>query len=478
MRIRTRLFLLTFLLIGLGFLMLIYWITDDLGPRYLATMEESMVDTATLLSSLVKKQEGKDSLDTTDLRTIFDQAHKKKFFAEIYELKKKAIDIRVYVTDTKGIVLFDSDDGRDEGKSYAHWNDVILTLRGEYGARTVPSFSADPKNCTLYVASAIESKGKIVGALTVCKPAHSVLLFLTTARKQIAVSGLLAGLAMCVLGLSFSFWITKPLDSLTRYTIAVRDGQRVKVPQLGTSEIGKLGIAFEEMKERLEGKQYAEKYVQTLTHEIKSPLSAIRGAVELLEEDMPLADRTRFLENIRTESGRIQDVVDYLLQLSALETRNELQDVEEIDIAPLMQEIVESMEPHLRMVEVSILVEWEGPMKIKGERFLIRQALANLLHNAVDFSSPSGKVRVFINRVEEQVDIQIIDEGPGIPEYGLDKVFERFYSLRRPNTGKKSSGLGLTFVREVALLHGGEITLKNNAASGAVATLTLPCNPL
>lgn len=474
MRIRTRLFLMFLLLISLGFWLLVYSITDVLGPRYLATMEESMVDTATLLASHLETQFESGKPDVSNLRETLKRANAKEFSAKIYELTKTNLHMRVYVTDSKGKVLFDSNNGEDEGKDYSRWNDVILTLRGEYGARTTPAFSDKPKYATLYVASPIMNGDEIVGVLTVGKPAKSVLLFLATARGQVVGAGILAALAVLGLGLGVTLWVTRPIENLTRYATAVGEGHKVSAPQLGGSEIGRLGTAFEEMRDRLEGKQYVENYVQTLTHEMKSPLSAIRGAAELLGEDMSKEQRARFLENIRAESGRIQDLVDRLLELSSLEIRKQLRDIENVDLAKIVQEVVESMAPVLRATDAVVSVEGKGPLPVRAERFLLRQALANLLQNAIDFSPERGRIRVVMTRKNTVVGVQIIDGGPGIPDYAMDKVFDRFYSLQRPLTGKKSSGLGLTFAREVALLHGGDVGLANHPDGGAVATLTLP----
>lgn len=511
MRIRTRFFLTFLVLAGLGFLPLTRSITEDLGPRYLAAMEESMVDMSTVLSSFLETRAQEGALDTSDLRAIFEIANRKEFSAKIYELTKDTFGLRVYVTDAKGIVLYDSADPTNEGKDFSRFNDVVLTLRGEYGARTTPHYRDDPEGATLYVASPVRIHGEIAGVLTLCKPAKSVSLFLATARRQIIGAGLLAALAVIVLGAAVSSWITNPIGLLTRYAIAVRDGRRAAPPHLGRSEIGRLGTAFEEMKERLEGKQYAENYVQALTHEMKSPLSAIRGAAELLGEEMPADQRARFLDNIRNESARIQDLVDRLLQLSALENRKELRDVEDLDLADLVHEVVESMEPVLCAARQSVQVtagdasaaaddvaaddlgaDVRGervhavgvhasacgdPVRVRGERFLVRQALANLLKNAAEFSPEGGNICVSVTLRDSLAEVRVRDEGPGVPDYALDKVFDRFYSLRRPGTGKKSSGLGLTFAREAARLHGGEVRLENAEGSGALVVLTLPCLP-
>jgi two-component system sensor histidine kinase CreC len=102
------------------------------------------------------------------------------------------------------------------------------------------------------------------------------------------------------------------------------------------------------------------------------------------------------------------------------------------------------------------------------------RAVANLVDNALDFSPPGGKVAIEVVAHARTCDIVVRDSGPGIPEYAEGKVFEKFYSLARPATAKKSTGLGLSFVKEIADLHRGRATLKNQAGGGAVATLSLP----
>jgi two-component system, OmpR family, sensor histidine kinase CreC len=473
-RIRIRLFLAFLLVVGLGFYGLIDWILDDLRPRYLETMEESMVDTATLLASLAESQMQQGAVQTGDLRTAFEIAQRKKFSAKIYEMTKTHLSMRVYITDRNGIVVFDSDNGRDEGKDYSRWNDVARTLRGDYGARSTRSDPDDPTTSTLHVASPVRMDGDIVGVLTVCKPAGSVTLFLEAAKRNITTAGLTAAIAVIVLGMVVSWWITWPILKLTGYAKAIRDGRRITAPKLGGGEIGALGTAFEEMRSALEGKQYVENYVQALTHQMKSPLSAIRGAAELLEEDMPPEQRRQFLENLRSESGRIQDLVDRMLQLSALENRKELRDLENVDLTELVAEVVGSVGPALSSRQVEVAVDRAGPVVVRAERFLVRQAVSNLLQNAIDFSESGSAVSVSVAARGDQAEVIIADTGPGIPEYAKEKIFERFFSLPRPGTGRKSSGLGLAFVREVAVLHGGEARLENRSEGGARALLALP----
>jgi two-component system sensor histidine kinase CreC len=115
----------------------------------------------------------------------------------------------------------------------------------------------------------------------------------------------------------------------------------------------------------------------------------------------------------------------------------------------------------------------EDPV-IEGDALLLHRAVANLVDNALDFSPPGGVVRLSVASKARSVDIVVRDSGPGIPQYAEHKVFEKFYSLPRPSTRKKSTGLGLAFVREIAELHRGRVSLVNGPDGGAVATVSLP----
>ena len=109
----------------------------------------------------------------------------------------------------------------------------------------------------------------------------------------------------------------------------------------------------------------------------------------------------------------------------------------------------------------------------QGDALLLRQALGNLLDNAIGFSPRGGVVRIALWRAQNEVGIDVCDQGPGVPAYAADRLFERFYSLPRPGGGK-STGLGLPFVREVAALHGGTVTVASAPGGGCCSRLALP----
>jgi two-component system sensor histidine kinase CreC len=112
---------------------------------------------------------------------------------------------------------------------------------------------------------------------------------------------------------------------------------------------------------------------------------------------------------------------------------------------------------------------------VQGDRLLLYQAIANLIQNAIEFSPAGGQIQVRCETEDDDILKLIVeDHGVGIPEYATVKVFDKFFSLQRPDSGNKSTGLGLNFVQEVTILHNGEIKLENRSKKGARATLSLP----
>jgi len=469
-KIRYRIFLGFFIIIIVVFYIFTTWVIRDMRNHPLKAAEEAMVDTACILASLLESSASM-TIDTTDLRAALDKAYRRTFLAQIYEIEKQNVQLRVYVTDGQGLVIFDSDNGRDEGKDYSQWNDVYLTIRGKYGARFSRMIDKDFFSRVLYVAAPIYSGKRIVGVVSVGKPIESVRLFFTQPRKKIIIIGIIACVVAGILTFFISSWITKPIRKLTNYATAIRDGKRVEFPELGSSEIGVLGTAFEEMRDALEGKKYIENYVQTLAHEIKGPLSSIHGASKVLLEDMTPQNREKFINNIQQDNHRIQLLLDRLLQLASLESRKGLQQVEKLDLSLVIEDVLESVTPLLKNKNITPIKKVEHHVLIKGEKFLIRQAIFNLIQNAIDFTPSGGRIIITTEAGPLDVSLAVIDNGSGIPDYALKKVFDKFYSLPRPQTRKKSTGLGLSFVKEVAQLHGGEVKIENNPNGGVKATI-------
>lgn len=298
--------------------------------------------------------------------------------------------------------------------------------------------------------------------------------------------GLLAGFAALCLSIALAYWIHKDIklsiSLLTDYAVSNREA-RSSFPRLPLSEFEKLAKTLEETHPSSGKHEAIEAYVQSLTHEIKSPLTAIRGAAELCQLDTSEEQRQRFLANIRTESERIQNLIETLLDISALESRQGRIEPAPLELNAIVEDVVISLEPVFIKKGVHLSYHpSEGDLSFHGERFLITQSIRNLLQNAIEFSPTGGVIELRTERRPQEVALSIKDHGPGIPDYALPRVFEKFYSLGRPHSGRKSSGLGLSFVREATSLHRGKIEVRNhkerNEVLGTIATLALPSNCL
>jgi len=467
LNIRTRIFLVFAAAAIAGFALLAYWISSDVGDRYSESVEEVMVDTANLLAEVITTDMNSGDMALLKLDSAFRRLRLRRFSAQIYELEKTRADIRVYVTDDKGIVLFDSDDGKAVGEDYSEWRDVHLTLQGEYGARATRISdelpAGDPaENLTVaYVAAPIYRQGGIAGVVTLAKPKSNIDRFVAKAKTNLMLAVAISIGLVLLLGYTLYIWVSRPLQTLVDYAHSVGRGERVQLPQLGDNEIGKVGEAMDSMRQALEDKQYVERYVQSLTHEMKSPLTAIHAAAELLSRDLPQDRREQFADTIVTEAERLNVFASRLLQLAALEKRRDIGKHESFTLASLVEDVIEAHALECESRGLTVTFDQTATPTMHGDPVLIRQAIDNLYRNAIDFSPPGGRITLAIYPEDGHTVIDISDGGPGIPDYVGERVFERFFSLPRPDTGQKSTGLGLNFAREVAELHGGSLALEN-----------------
>ncbi|WP_455279143.1 two-component system sensor histidine kinase CreC [Cupriavidus necator] len=474
MHIGLRIFFGFFLIVGLATVLTLRVFVQEVKPGVRQAMEDTLIDTAHVLAALAADDMKAGRIADGDFARRMAALRTAPVDAEVWGLHKDSIGYRVYVTDANGIVRFDST-GTDVGRDYSRWNDVYLTLRGRYGARSTRTDPDDEATTVMHVAAPVRDGERIIGVLTVAKPNAAMAPFIERSQHKILLyGGLLIG-AACVIGIACTLWLVHGLQRLRGYARAVAAGERAEMPLRGASELAELGRAVQGMRERLEDKQYVEHYIHTLTHEMKSPLAAIGGAAELLQEEMPAADRQRFVANIRAQTGRLETMIRKLLALADVEQRQRLEVREPVRLAPLLAELCGELELRARQRGVTLRLAADGaPDLVAGDPFLLRQAIANLLENAIDFAPAGSEVTVRLERRSNAVAVAVADQGPGIPDYALPRVFERFYSLPRPHGADKSTGLGLCFAREVATLHHGDVTLANRPGGGALAELTLP----
>lgn len=467
---RVTLFFIAFI-ITLGFYQLARHFVTEVEPQTFQATEEMMVDTANLLAEIVA-----DDLESAKLNAAFNKAHARKLNSRIFDHLKHRVGIHAYITDAKGIVVFDSDGGKRLGLDYRSKRDVSLTLAGRYGARSTRDHPDDSTTSVLYVAAPIGGRQHPSGVLTVYKPQLDIMPLVRERRRIIYTAcGLIGSGILFLIGAVF-LWLFHPLGKITEYARAIERGERPAKPKIGIGrEVNTLARALDSMRDSLENRKYVERYIQTLTHEMKSPLAAIHGAAELLDEDMPVETRKRFIGNIRAETARSERLINRLLELSSIESRSGLDEAEELDFREIVARAIDQARPLAEIAGVRLNPEIApSPLPVHGDSFILRAAVTNLLENAIDFSPHGSAVEIELHPSADNLALTLRDHGEGIPDYAREKVFERFYSLRHPGSGRKGTGLGLTLVREAAELHGGSIRLSPAEGGGTVASLILP----
>lgn len=472
MSLSIRIFLVYAVFIALTGYFVLSTVMKEVRPGVRQSTEETLVDTANLLAEIFQDDVRKGTLGQSRFNEVLKDYGLREPDATIWELRKKKVNNRIYVTDARGIVLLDSA-GVAVGEDYSRWNDVFLTLRGLYGARSTRSDPEDSNSSVMHVGAPILDKGKIIGVVTVAKPNSSLQPYVDRAERRLLWYGgglMVLGLLM---GALFSWWLSSALRRLTRYAQAVSEGQRAELPHYRGGELEQLSTAVEHMRTQLEGKAYVERYVHTLTHELKSPLAAIRGAAELLQDDMPAPQRQRFASNIQNESQRMQQLIERLLNLAMVEQRQELEERVAIPLAALIDELLTARNVAVERLQLAVEQRIDRALCLHGERFLLQQALANLLDNALDFTPLGGTLRLRAERQDDGIHLTLFNHSEAIPDYALARLCERFYSLPRPHTGRKSTGLGLNFVAEVVQLHGGQLRIEN-AEGGVLVSVWLP----
>jgi two-component system, OmpR family, sensor histidine kinase CreC len=473
---RNRIYIGILLVYALGVGALIYQLLKDIDPRYRESAEESLVEIAHLMATMVEQNSPDDaSIDVQALDPLFRAAYARNVDAEIFGFHKSGVELRLYVTDAKGIVLYDSMD-RHVGEDYSRWRDVRLTLKGEYGARTSPDIDEDSATSVMYVGAPIRLGNQVAGVVSAGKPVQSFNQFIRAARRKTLIVGAASALAMLLLMALVGVWLARPFGLVRDYLRYVKSEGSFSLPRLSRRAIATIGAAYDEMRDALSGRNYVADYVQTLTHELKSPLSSIRGAAELLQESgMPEADRHKFLGNIQRETLRIQETVDRMMELAALESRRSIDHPAAVALRPLLEELATTAQATGAARRINITCDNQRDATVTGDAFLLRRAIGNLLDNALDFSPEGGSIELKLAIDPHTATITVRDHGPGIPDFAGDKLFQKFFSLARPGSQKKSTGLGLPFVKEVVALHLGRVTLANanDGAGGAVATLSL-----
>jgi signal transduction histidine kinase len=273
--------------------------------------------------------------------------------------------------------------------------------------------------------------------------------------------------------------LVKPINKLTKATRDVAGGDfNIKLDIKQKGELGTLARSFEEMMHDLEQvEQMRREFVTNVSHEVQSPLTSISGYAKALKQiNLAEQERNRYLDIIIAEAERMSTMSDSLLKLSLLESQSQQLQFTTFDLDEQVRRVIVAIQPQWSARGITFELHL-SPVKITADRNLLNQVWTNILGNSIKFSGEGGVIAVSIREASSNVIVQISDNGIGISREDQQRIFERFFKTDRSHSRKYGgSGMGLAIVKQIVLLHHGDIQVDSELGRGTSITVSLPLN--
>ncbi len=362
-------------------------------------------------------------------------------------------------------------EGRDLGVTPPVYTDGVPHW-GVIGANAYAVIPA-PDGGTISVLGRSPSRG-FLGRIS------ATLGFLQSVWWQLALAGLVSAAVALVMARFLARGMTQPLRDMAEAAKNMETGDySARVYTRSRDEVGRLADAFNKMSAELEGVERLRRdLVANVSHELKTPITAIRAHLENLLDGVEKPD-PETIQVMLTQSERLGRLVDQLLDLSRLESGDVPLEPERIELGPLVAQVLSEIEVARR--DRGVQVEAEIPEDLPAamaDRERIHQVLFNLVDNAVRFTPAGGEVRVSASRHNGSVEVRVADTGVGIAPEHLPRLFERFYRVDSARSREDGgTGIGLAIARSVVEAHGGHIEAESRLGQGSVFSFELPAAP-
>ena len=382
---------------------------------------------------------------------------------------------RAVVTDENGLALYDTREVGSAAGYYVFYTELVQALRGYsavYSVYEEGAFRSSAAQPVLY-------RNQIIGAVYVYDyDTQQASLLKDLQNNLMRISVRIAILVVCV-SLAFSRGLTRRLDSLLTAIRGVREGaynQRAVLS--GHDEYTQIAGEFNDLVDRLQETENARRrFVSDASHELKTPLAAIRLLTDsiLQNENIDGATVREFVSDIGQEAERLSRITEDLLRLTRLDS-GVAETPERVEISPVLERVVKMLRPVADEKDVSIVTACSDGAAAAATPGEIHQILYNLMENAVKYNRRGGFVRVSVDMGEETSTITVEDNGIGIPAEDLPRVFERFYRVDKARSrAAGGTGLGLSIVRDTVSRRGGVVRAEGAPGGGTRFIVTLPC---
>ena len=381
---------------------------------------------------------------------------------------------RVLVTDSAGQVLYDTRETLGAVGKYTFYSEIVQALEG------CDVFSCSYRDGAFRsrAASPVLYQNRIIGSVYAYEYDTEQAELLEGLQSNLLK--LSAGIAAAVVLLSFilSRMLTRKISALLTGIRKVREGayeHRTHIP--GRDEIAQIGEEFNSLTDRLQTTEtLRRRFVSDASHELKTPLAAIRLLTDsiLQTNNMDMETVRDFVTDIGSEAERLSRITEDLLRLTRLDS-NQVDPPEVVEVAPVLEQVMRMMSLLAQEKGTELTCQTGGDCRVLATKGEVHQVIYNLTDNAVKYSGSHGSVRVELRRDGNDVVLTVADNGPGIPEEDLPRVFERFYRVDKARSrAAGGTGLGLSIVQDTVTKRGGTVSAANRPEGGAVFTVRWP----
>ena len=341
------------------------------------------------------------------------------------------------------------------------------------------------KNFFVNTYSRVLIDNNLVGFIKVSEEANDILIAVKERKNFIIRTVMAIALVILIFSLFLNKYILKPIKFLVNFTESIKNKSdeniNIKNFYVREDEVGKLTKSIDEMTKELQKRtNRAETFSSDLAHEIRNPLASLKGASELLDKSHEKNDREKLLRIINHDVERIERLITDYSQMLKDEASLSREKMDNIDLHKIVNNVVEDFKQDLvnrgRKIDIRINTNNKNGKSFMfvGIENRIEQVIANLLDNAISFSSDNKVIDINLSETSKSYVLIIKDQGPGFSETSTNKIFKRFYSNRPKNFGEHS-GLGLNIVKNIVELHKGRVAASNRIDSnGAQIEILLP----
>ena len=379
-----------------------------------------------------------------------------------------------------GTVAADSDAEAGEMDNHLQREEVRQAL--ETGEGYTTRFSETLGQEMLYAACRSRHSDMI---LRLAVPYYGMQEFLPVLFPAVIVSFLIALGISVIFSRRFAYSVTKPLQDISKEMLKVRGDygelhfDRYKYPEINViaDTTMKMSRNVKDYLNRIEKeKQIRQEFFSNASHELKTPITSIQGYAELLESGMIVDEEMKadFARRIKKEAENMTGLINDILMISRLEAKDAEVVFSQVRISVLLDDILDSLKPLAAQSQVFIHSDCQ-PISIEANPQQMKELLNNLITNAVKYNRPGGQVWIQIREKGDAMLIRVRDNGMGIPEDSLDRIFERFYRVDKGRSRKQGgTGLGLSIVKHIVSFYQGTIRVSSELDKGSEFVVELP----